>query len=194
MNITKRLEEKFNFLSQSLIMIAPANVVIGISSDVSKDGTACSPQSAAIADKVLEIYERGWAQNVLLTGGHHLRSWNAVTEARAMADRIGHLLPNDRLQVEWVAKNTRKNAEYSLVFMRRNNWDSVIIVAHPIHALRVQKTFKKLWKKQGIWKIRVVSAPSPYGGGSQRRWQNFYSFLIWDRLIAMPLFKLRGWI
>jgi len=187
--------KKFNFPSQRIFScMLPVDVVIGIGTDVSKDGTACSPQSAAIADKVLEIYERGWAQNVLLTGGHHLRSWNAVTEAHAMAVRIDHLFPNDKLQVEWLAKNTRKNAEYSLMFMRRNNWESAIIVAHPLHALRVQKTFKKLWEKHGIWRIYVISAPSPYGGGSQRRWRNFWSFLLWDRLIAMPFFKLRGWI
>ncbi|MFA6467106.1 MAG: YdcF family protein [Patescibacteria group bacterium] len=192
--LVKFLEKQIAFSDAHLSSIA-ADVIIGIGTGVSSDGNSCSLQSAAIADRVLQLFRAGRAKNVLLIGGNFAPEGRFV-ESRVMANRIGQYLPEDKLFLECLSRNTRQNAEFSLEMAKKNGWQSAIIVAQPIHALRVHRTFRKLWMDQFDWCIhcRVVTAPSEYGGNSRQRMRNFFFFFIWDRLIAMPIFKLRGWI
>lgn len=194
--LVKFLEKQIAF-PDAYISTTPADVVIGIGTDVSPDGRSCSPQSAAIADRVLLLFRAGCAKNVLLVGGNQAK-YGGLIEAMAMANRIGHELPEGSLYLECFSRNTRQNAEFSLEIMKEHGWQYAIIVAQPVHALRVSRTFRKLWMEHcdclTLVHCRVVTAPSEYGGGSQRRWGSFLSFFIWDRIIAMPFFKLKGWI
>lgn len=197
MNWLARFLEKLIAFPDDYLSSLQADVIIGIGTDVSSDGRSCSPQSAAIADRVLELFQSGHARNVLLIGGNYAKNGSLV-EAKAMANRIGHQLPKGVVHLECLSRNTRQNAEFSLEIMRKNGWRHAIIVAQPVHALRVSRTFRKLWVNYcdclTYVHCRVVTAPSEYGGGSQWRWRSFLLFFIWDRIIAMPLFKLRGWI
>ena len=65
-------------------------------------------------------------------------------------------------------------------------WKTAIIVTQQLHARRVRETFKKLQNKFDFY---IIKAESKYGGGSQRRLNNFFSFLLWDTT-ALILLKL----
>lgn len=194
--LVRFLERRLAFPSAKLSGL-PVDVVIGIGTGVSADGKSCSRQSAAIADRALNIYRVGLAKNVLLVGGNHVKGGQLV-EAGVMAKRIGSYLPERNLFLECFSRNTRQNAENCLAIMKEHGWQTAIIVAQPIHALRVSRSFRKLWIDEGDCLtglyFRVITAPSEYGGNSHQRMRNFFFFFIWDRLIAMPIFKLRGWI
>lgn len=71
----------------------PADIVIGIGTDVSKDGLDVSPQSRAIAEKVLEIFLSGKARFILFTGGYSYTAGekdeeNATETAQKIADGL----------------------------------------------------------------------------------------------------------
>ncbi|MDP2683899.1 MAG: YdcF family protein [bacterium] len=167
-----------------------ADVVIGIGIDVSKDGEQASPYSKAVASKCLQLFNADKVQNILFTGGYSIHLW-PVTEARAMCDEIAWQVPWENIYLEQDSYRTYLNADYTFPIVQEAKWKKVIIIAQQWHARRVLATFKKRWKDQGI-KIYIVKAWSDYGGGSQKRLNYFFTFLLWDTL-SFFVSKIKGW-
>lgn len=164
------------------------DVAIAVGIDVSKDGTKASPQSRAVALKAAELFLRGKAENVLSVGGY---SAGGPIEAEAMADIIADNIPETNLFLEKKSFRTYLNADYTLLILKQNGWKTAIIVAQQWHARRVRVTFRKRWQGSGI-KFFVVKAQSPYGGGSQKRLNHFWSFVLWD-IYAFIVSKIKGY-
>lgn len=164
------------------------DVVIGIGADVSKDGLRASPYSRAVALKAAELVKNGKAKYLLFTGGY---STGEITEAEAMAKEISGIVPSEKIFLETKSSRTYGNADYSLLLMNQHRWKTAIIVAQQWYARRARATFRKRWKGNGI-QCFVVKAYSPYGGGSQRRFNNFLYFLLWDTA-SFIISKLKGY-
>jgi uncharacterized SAM-binding protein YcdF (DUF218 family) len=171
-----------------------ADVIIGIGIDVSKDGQKASPQSKAVAIKVLKLFQKGRGKNILLSGGY---SAGAITEAKAMDDIISKEVSKPKIILEEKSYRTYMNADYTLRILKEKGWKSAIIVAQQWHARRVRATFRKRWIKSGIH-FAVIKARSKYRSGpknesnSQKRLKHFLLFVFWDNL-AFIISKLRDY-
>ncbi len=181
------IEERLAFEDE--LVLTPTDVIIAVGTDVSRDGRIASPQSAATVQRAVELYRQGWGRNLLLVGGYRAIP-DGPTEAEAMAALTDGHIPANRLWLETVSATTVANARMTLPIMRVHRWRSAVIVAQRWHARRVKATFAKAWQGSGI-SFAVLTAASPYGGGSQHRFDSFWRFLAWDS-VAFIGQKLRG--
>jgi uncharacterized SAM-binding protein YcdF (DUF218 family) len=117
-----------------------ADVIMGIGIDVSKDGQKASPQSEAVALKVLELFLKGRGKNILLSGGY---SAGGITEAKAMDDIISKEVSKSKIILEEKSYRTYLNAKYTLPILEEKGWKNTIIIAQQWHARRVRATFSK---------------------------------------------------
>ncbi len=180
--LEKRIETRDDVLPEQV------DVIIGLGMDVSPDGTKPSPQSRAVAMKVLELFQQGKAENVLFTGGFFHK--DGPTEAELMAPLVADSVLSGNLFLETESWITYQNARFSRLIMKHMGWKRAIVVAHQWQARRARQTFKKRWGKE--FKLYVVKAPSPYGDGSMRRLRHPVVFWLFDTL-AFLFSYLRGY-
>lgn len=191
MSFWKWLEEKLLTSDDYYSPHTPADVIIGVGIDVSANGQRASPYSEAVARQCAELKRRHHGKRIIFTGGYFLPGSHGVTEARGMFDCLSGIVLRDGVTLETKADRTWLNADYTLPLIGRHERD-VIIVAQQWHARRVRATFKKRWASRPDIMIRVITARSNYGGGSQRRLDHFWSFLFWDTC-AFIISKLKGY-
>ena len=92
--------------------------------------------------KGAELYNAGYARNILLTGidSRYYRpthpNWR---ERKLMA--LG--VPKSAIEVDTWSETTWEEAENTAEMMDRNGWNKVIIVSDPPHMLRLHRTWKK---------------------------------------------------
>jgi len=178
-----------------------ADVIIGIGTDVSRDGRKVSPQSAAIVETIADFYSCFRSEDILFTGGYSYKG--GPTEAETMYDHlitlmtaadkkdIKHLRCHSVLEKK--SSRTYLNADYALPILQEKGWKTAIIVAQQWHARRVRATFKKRWAGSGI-KFAVIKARSPYSGdNSQWRWRGFWRFLFCWEVPVWLYSKLKGY-
>jgi len=171
-----------------------ADVLMGIGIDVSKDGLKASPQSEAVALKILELFQEGKGKNVLLSGGY---SVGGITEAKSMDNIFSKKVSKLKPILEEKSYRTYMNADCTLPILKEKGWKNAIIVAQQWHARRVRATFRKRWAKCGVH-FAVIKARSKYGtgsgndGNSQNRLKHFVIFLFWDTL-AFIISKIRDY-
>lgn len=168
-------------------LLDKADVVIGFDFGFSKDGMKASPQSRAITEKCLEVYNYGMAGSVILSGG--LKVCNR-SDAEAMADILKDKIPEDKLFLDTESWGTNGNADQSLKIMLQHGWTSAIVVAQQWHARRVRATLRKMWPS--CMKFSVIKARSEYGGNYGRIADNFIFFSLYDTL-AFIWFWIKGY-
>lgn len=167
------------------------DVVVAIGTDILKDGKGPSPQSKQIARVADQIFRSGNARNILFCGGYE---YKGIRECDAMyASRYGNREIPHGVWFERKSNRTYLNADKTLEIMKKNGWNSAIIVCQQWHARRVRATFKKRWRGSGK-KFHVLKAFSPYirGINSQKRFDSFWRFLVWDTL-AFVVSKIKGY-
>lgn len=193
MSFGKWFEERFTRRDDNRPQNVGAIIAIGI--DVDKKGLGPSPQSAVVAVGAERIFSELKNDNsgliLILTGGYHHKDRPGFTEAFVMQERIRNSVPKEAIILEEKSWRTYLNADNVLPILQELHLKQVIIVAQQWHARRVAATFKKRWAYTGI-EFAVVKAWSEYGGGSQRRLNNFFYFFVWDTL-AFIISKLKGY-
>ncbi|MFC1651614.1 YdcF family protein [Patescibacteria group bacterium] len=188
LSLAKRIEKAIVTKNDPPPEKADAILCVGI--DTTPDGQAASPQSIEIARKAARLYHLGLANTIICSGGYHVKG--GVTEAKGMKNfLVLQNVPPKKIILEEESTRTYLNADKILPLIQDNNHQKVIIVAQQLHARRVRSTFRKRWESTGI-EIIVVKAFSRYGGGSQKRLNSFWRFLLWDTL-AYFLSWLKGW-
>lgn len=113
---------------------APADVIIVL---------GCSPYgprggpSVCLSSRgqhAAALYHQGLAEHIIATGGH---TENGPTEASVMLRVLTSAgVPESAVTLEEQAHNTIQNIGYSQEIMRRNNWDTAILVTEPYHIKR----------------------------------------------------------
>jgi uncharacterized SAM-binding protein YcdF (DUF218 family) len=187
----KRLQEVLErFICASDDQHKETDAIVCIGTDVSRDGRSVSPQSQAIVDLAAKLVEEGLTEEVVFTGGY---SAGGPTEADAMQ---GYWLKSGYPYIKQVSDrastNTRQNALQSLWIADELGWKKLVVVSQQLHARRVRATFRKVAKDYKGIEVQVIKAWSPYGGGSQNRFNSFWRFLAWE-MIGTTYFWLRGW-
>ena len=119
----------------------------------------------------LEIYRKGYAQKVLLTGvegmesqlsGYYL-NWRAVFFLEAG-------VPRDNILFDSSSGNTWEEAQNTLQLMKENGWQQVIVVSDPPHMRRL----KSVWKNSfsGTDKKFILIPSSPGWWDAANWWNN----------------------
>ncbi len=81
-----------------------------------------------------DLYRRGLAEHIIATGGY---TENGPTEASVMLRVLASEgVPEAAVVLEEQAQNTIQNIGYSQEIMRRNGWDTAILVTEPYHIKR----------------------------------------------------------
>jgi uncharacterized SAM-binding protein YcdF (DUF218 family) len=100
----------------------------------------------------IELYFRGYAPNILFTGGETRKNF---VEAEIMADlAVKSGIPTDAIFKETQSRNTIENAQFSAEIVQENGWQSAIVVTSPYHTRRAIALFRNQ-------EINVVGCSAP---------------------------------
>jgi len=166
------------------------DVVIGLGCDLSKDELHASQQSEAVARKCLQHFNEGIARNILFAGGY-ARGVYPLTEARVMCDIIAWQVPWENIFLEQESQRTYSNADNCIPIIEEEGWSKILVVAQKWHLRRARATFKKRWHGKKL-QVDFMGVESGFGGGTQKRWNNVFYFVVWDTL-AFIYSKLQGY-
>ncbi len=107
-------------------------------------GGELSPAARERVEIALELYRRGVAPIVCVTGGHAPRALQGTAiEAEGMARwlRAGGV-PDDRLRVDRRSTTTQENAQRSAELLLPEGIREVCLVTQPFHSRRAQRLFR----------------------------------------------------
>ncbi|NTU58190.1 MAG: YdcF family protein [Chlorobiaceae bacterium] len=123
--------------------------------------------------KGAELYNAGYAGNILLTGidSRYYRpthpNWR---ERKLMA--LG--VPKKAISVDIWSETTWEEAENATETMERNGWKKAIVVSDPPHMLRLHRTWKKAFA--GSSKQFILIPTKPEWWNALLWWENSTSF------------------
>lgn len=104
-----------------------------------------SPVLKARLDHAADLYERGIAPIIVVTGGQQPTDTSSNTEASASADYLATLdIPQDDILRENEARSTWDSMASAANFLKRDGKEQVILVTDPFHAARVQAMAQEL--------------------------------------------------
>ncbi|MFD1260938.1 YdcF family protein [Entomomonas asaccharolytica] len=142
-------------------------------------GTKVSPEGvpsaglAARLNKAIEIYQQGYAPNILVSGGTGKEGYD---ESIAMADfLIARGIPASAIVKDGQGNNTRATARNTYQYMQQHQLNSVIVISQYYHIARIKLAFKH----EGI---RQIGSGSPVYGS----WRDFYS--VSRELLGYPIY------
>jgi uncharacterized SAM-binding protein YcdF (DUF218 family) len=153
------------------------------------DGTL-TPSTAYALLRGLELWRRGWAPVLVLSGGSHRGS--PTSDADAMAVALRHLgVAPSSLLIDTRASSTSAHAAAVADLARRHGFRSVAVVTSPLRSRRAALAFRRVG-------LDVISTP---GAGDPRqllvarddpvgRWMIMLEAL--TEYAALILYRLRG--
>jgi uncharacterized SAM-binding protein YcdF (DUF218 family) len=135
--------------------------------------------------KAAELYERGFAPNVLLTdigdgdanASSHFSDWRIIF-------LLEHGVPNNMLLFDTHSTNSWEEAVNTLRLMREKNWQRVLVVSDPPHLRRLAWVWGKVFEGSGK-EYQLIAAPLEHWDPGQW-WQNENS----ARYVVMEVTKL----
>jgi uncharacterized SAM-binding protein YcdF (DUF218 family) len=102
-----------------------------------------SPVLAARLDHALELWQRGYAPRIVVTGGK--RPGDRFTEATASADYlIARGVPDAAILREVHGTSTWESLAATARILRNRGFESVLVVSDPYHSLRARDTAREL--------------------------------------------------
>jgi len=172
------------------------DVIVGIGAGLSRAyckswrSITLSLQSEKVLYLVIKLFEDNKGKRVFFSGGYNY-------EGRYEAEVMCHKFLNyfSRKIISYPAIETRSrdslgNAEETLKEMKENNYKSAIIVDFAGYLKQMKRIFLKQAKGMDVT-LYFVNAHSIYGGNSQARLNNFYSFFVWEVLTNI-YYRLKG--
>lgn len=150
-------------------------VVLGYPAD---DSGQPSPILKARLDKAIELYKKGQAEKVILTGA---AVDNKYVESDVMADYCRlHGIPEQDILKESDARNTYENARMVKRIMHDMGYKKALVVTSSFHKMRAELFFSRQMDD-----VQIVAAPFPTGFSLAAR-----AFLMLKEYIIIILYKL----
>lgn len=109
--------------------------------------------------KAAELYKKGFARNVVFSGGLDKPQSGAYTFKKLEAKIVSQGIPKEIVIVEAESTNTRQQAEEVLKLCKIHKWESIILVASHYHQYRAFLTFLKHIEEENFSLI-IHNAPS----------------------------------
>lgn len=124
-----------------------------------------SPVLQARLDRAASLYQRGYADTVVVTGGR--RPGDTTTEAAVSAQYLaGKGVPDSAVLREVAGRTSWQSLASSAVFLKRRGINRVILVSDGFHALRVKAMAHEL----GLTAYTSPSRTSPIKGWRKTRY------------------------
>lgn len=130
-----------------------ADVVIVLGAGARSHGDPLPPQAKERVERGAELMKQGLASAMIISGG--LSKSSGYIEADLMkAYAVAQDLPAENIIEEKTSTSTWENAINSLEIMRRNNWQTALIVTSSYHTYRACAIFHHLRAS-----VRCIAAP-----------------------------------
>lgn len=122
--------------------------IIVLGGGVTKGGR-CPIRVKQRLDKALELYNKKFADKILLSGKASKTLFNDnFNEARIMQKYLLEKgFPKNRIVLEDKSQDTFENAYYSKLIFEKNNYKRIILVTNEFHMKRAKKIFKFIFGK-----------------------------------------------
>lgn len=114
--------------------------------------TVVSPELQARVGKGIELYQRGFGDLLLFTGGH---AHSDLPEALVMKS-LAPMIPKENILLEMHSRSTIENARYSKRILLQKGIKDILLVTSPYHMGRAVGIFKESFGDQ--FRIRPIEA------------------------------------
>jgi vancomycin permeability regulator SanA len=131
--------------------IGNADVAVVLGNTVNADGKP-SPRLQARLDKTVELHQKGFFEHIIVSGGVGLEGFDEAVVMRQYL--IAHNVPADKIHLDSEGKTTNLTAKNSAQIMKRNNWQSALIISQYFHLSRTRLAFRNY----GIEKVYSAHA------------------------------------
>ncbi len=123
--------------------------------------------------KGAELYRAGYANHIILTGidERFYRPAHPNWRERRMIT-LG--VPKNAMKVDTKSKTTWEEAENTSKTMKKNGWESAIVVSDPPHMLRLHQTWSRAF--EGSSKKFILVSTSPKWWDRVLWWKNKQSY------------------
>ena len=119
--------------------VKPSDVAIVLGKSVAPDGNP-SPWLKGRLDRAADIYRRGQAPNIIVSGGPEPNGFDEATVMKAYL--VGQGVPAERIIADSLGITTMATARNSAVIMRQHGWESAIGVSQFYHITRTRLALK----------------------------------------------------
>lgn len=124
--------------------IATVNLGVVLGNKVELSGEP-SLRLKARLDKALELYEEGYLENILVSGGVGVEGFD---EALVMKDYLVNKgVPEEHVFVDSHGNNTYLTAKHTKALMEEMGYDTVMIISQYYHITRTKLAFSKFGMK-----------------------------------------------
>lgn len=97
-------------------------------------------------------------ENIIISGVHNKNNVNTLVQSHQISDEINH----DFLDIDYNARNTYENVLETLQAIRKkNNIETVLIVSHDYHLLRIKSILNYRRRKSDKYKFYYWGVKSP---------------------------------
>ena len=163
-----------------------ADVVIVLGAGTRRGPVSLPPQAMDRLRKAKTLWDADLAPTIIVAGGFS-RKTDRV-ESKYMKPFLASLgVPTESIVEENQSLDTYQNAVNSLVLMKKNGWDSAVVVTSQYHTYRSCKIFRKLQID-----VTCVAAPLDDHGSIRERLLNLRS--VFREYGAILYYQLKGYI
>jgi len=99
----------------------------------------------------VELYNKGYSSHIIFSSGYKY-IFEEPFVMKALAVSLG--VPENVIMLEDKATNTYENVRFSNEILRKNNWDSMLLISSPYHMRRTSLVFNKIARE-----IKVIYTP-----------------------------------
>lgn len=118
--------------------IHSADVAVVLGNTVNADGNP-SPRLQARLDKTIELYQKGLFEHIIVSGGVGVEGFDEAVVMRQYL--VSRNIPENRIHLDSEGKTTNLTAKNTAQIMKRNNWQSALIVSQYFHISRTRLAF-----------------------------------------------------
>ena len=138
----------------------------------------------------VRLFRDRYAPRLIVTGGVHPDA-PGVSEGAVMARIAAEMgVPAAAILVEDRARRTHENGLFVADLMKRNGWESALLVTNSVHMRRAQQVFRRLG-------VRTHAAPSEWPSthrmNSPAEGLALFEATAYE-LLATALYRARGWV
>lgn len=136
-----------------------------------------------------ELYNDNYAEKIIFSSGYTVK-FNDAESMELIAISLG--VPEDNIVLEQKANSAYENVRYVLIIMKKNGWDSALVVSSPYNMLRVSLVFKNL--RKGIKEIVYTPVLDShfYSDVPEKRWAQMKA--IWHEYLGIIYYWWMGYI
>jgi uncharacterized SAM-binding protein YcdF (DUF218 family) len=149
-----------------LDLAQPADVIVVLGAKLLPDGKP-SPDLEERTRHGVELYQAGWAPNLICTGGPASSYSSGAAVAKELAISWG--VPEGRVFLAEDCRITSDDARRTAAVMAEHGWQRAILVSHPLHVYRA----KLLFEREGI--IVYTSPTTTDVDGIALPWRVYYT-------------------